>query len=65
MAGKIKQKSLKSFLNISAYGIILVFVTNQAVILLNAPFPPLGLMTGRAGSGKGMKQKDLDAEEPE
>jgi hypothetical protein len=45
MARKIKQKSLKSFLNISAYGLILVFVTNQAVILLNAPFPPLGLMT--------------------
>ena len=45
MARKIEQKSLKSFLNISAYGLILVFVTNQAVILINAPFPPLELMT--------------------
>jgi hypothetical protein len=45
MARKIEQKSLKSFLNISAYGLILVFVTNQASLLLNALFPPLGLMT--------------------
>ena len=45
MAGKIQQKSLKSFLNISAYGLILIFVTNQAIVLLNTLFPPLGLMT--------------------
>jgi hypothetical protein len=45
MARKIEQKSLRSFLNISAYGLILVFVTNQASLLLNALFPPLGLMT--------------------
>ena len=45
MARKIGQKSLKSFLNISAYGLILVFVTNQATVLLNSQFPPLGLMT--------------------
>ena len=45
MARKIEQKSLKSFLNISAYGLILVFVTNQATVLLNSQFPPLGLMT--------------------
>ena len=45
MAGKIQQKSLKNFLNISAYGLILIFVTNQAIVLLNTLFPPLGLMT--------------------
>lgn len=45
MARKIQQKSLKSFLNISAYGLILLFVTNQATLLLNTLFPPLGLMT--------------------
>jgi hypothetical protein len=45
MARKIEQKSLKSFLNISAYGLILVFVTNQASLLINTLFPPLGLMT--------------------
>lgn len=45
MARKIEQKSLKSFLNISAYGLILLFVTNQATLLLNTLFPPLGLMT--------------------
>ncbi len=45
MAGKIQQKCLKSFLNISAYGLILTSVTNQAIVLLNTLFPPLGLMT--------------------
>jgi hypothetical protein len=45
MARKIQQKSLKSFLAISAYGLILLFVTNQATLLLNTLFPPLGLMT--------------------
>ena len=45
MARMIEQKSLKSFLNISAYGLILLFVTNQATLLLNTLFPPLGLMT--------------------
>jgi hypothetical protein len=45
MARKIQQKSVRSFLNISAYGLILLFVTNQATLLLNTLFPPLGLMT--------------------
>ncbi len=45
MARKVQQKSLKSFLNISAYGLILLFVTNQATLLLNTLFPPLGLTT--------------------
>ena len=45
MARKIEQKSLKSFLNISAYGLILLFVTTQATLLLNTLYPPLGLMT--------------------
>lgn len=45
MARKIEQRSLKSFLNISAYGLVLIFVTNQAILLLNTLFPPLGLVT--------------------
>ncbi|CAN5594213.1 hypothetical protein BH18THE1_BH18THE1_04610 [soil metagenome] len=45
MSRKIQQKSLKTFLNISAYGLILLFVTNQASLLLNTLFPPLGLTT--------------------
>jgi len=45
MARKIEQKSLRGFLNLSAYGLILIFVTNQAILLLNTLFPPLGLMT--------------------
>ncbi len=42
---KNSTKSFESFLNISAYGQKLVFVTNQAIVLLNTLFPPLGLMT--------------------
>jgi hypothetical protein len=42
---KIKNENLKSFLNMSGYGLILVFVSNQAILLLSYLFPPLGLTT--------------------
>jgi len=42
---RIKNESLKSFLSISGYGLILVFVSNQAILLLGYLFPPLGLTT--------------------
>ncbi|HKQ21319.1 MAG TPA: hypothetical protein VJS91_04720 [Nitrososphaeraceae archaeon] len=45
MSRNIEKKLLKTFLNISAYGLILLFVTNQASLLLNNLFPPLGLIT--------------------
>jgi hypothetical protein len=44
MAKKIQQESLRSFLNISSYGLMLVFVSNQAIVLLNNLFPPIGLI---------------------
>ena len=42
--GRKDSTKILSFLNISAYGLILIFVTNQAIVLLNTLFPPLGLM---------------------
>jgi len=42
---RINNESLKSFLSISGYGLILVFVSNQAILLLGYLFPPLGLTT--------------------
>jgi hypothetical protein len=44
MAKKIQQESLRGFLNISSYGLMLVFVSNQAIVLLNNLFPPIGLI---------------------
>lgn len=42
---RIQYENLKSFLNLSAYGLILLFVSNQAILLLSYLFPPLGLTT--------------------
>jgi hypothetical protein len=42
---RIQYENLKSFLSMSAYGLILVFVSNQAILLLSYLFPPLGLTT--------------------
>jgi len=44
MAKGIQQKSLRSLLNISSYGLMLVFFSNQSIILLNNLFPPMGLI---------------------
>ena len=30
---------------ISAYGLVLLFVSNQAIVFVNEPYPPFGLMT--------------------
>jgi hypothetical protein len=30
---------------VSAYGLVLVFVSNQAVVLVSAPYPPFGLVS--------------------
>jgi hypothetical protein len=30
---------------LSAYGLILLFVSNQAIVLVSAPYPPFGLVT--------------------
>jgi len=42
---KIQNEGIKSFLSLSGYGLILVFISNQAILLLSYLFPPLGLTT--------------------
>jgi hypothetical protein len=35
----------RNYVIMSAYGLILLFVSNQAIILATAPYPPFGLVT--------------------
>jgi hypothetical protein len=35
----------RNYMIISAYGLVLVFVSNQAAVLVSAPYPPFGLAT--------------------
>jgi hypothetical protein len=43
MASKIKNNQLKAYMIISAYGLALIFGSDQASILTNRPYPPFGL----------------------
>jgi hypothetical protein len=36
---------VRNYMIISAYGFVLLFVSNQAVALVSAPYPPFGLVT--------------------
>jgi hypothetical protein len=36
---------VRNYMVISAYGLILLFISNQAIELVNAPYPPFGLVT--------------------
>ena len=36
---------VRDYLIISAYGFVLLFTSNQAIVLLTAPYPPFGLPT--------------------
>jgi hypothetical protein len=46
MARKLSDNNaVRNYMVISAYGLILVFVSNQAVVLVSAPYPPFGLAT--------------------
>ena len=40
---KIERESIKRFLSLSGYGLILIFVSNQAILLIGYLLPPLGL----------------------
>jgi hypothetical protein len=40
-----KNNVLRDYIIISAIGIILLFTSNQASVLVNVPYPPLGLVT--------------------
>ncbi len=42
---RIDKYAIKVYLMISAYGIILLFASNQAIHLITAPYPPFGLVT--------------------
>ena len=35
----------RNYIIVSAYGLVLVFVSNQAAVLVSAPYPPFGLAT--------------------
>jgi len=36
---------VRDYMTISAYGLMLMFVSNQAIVLVDAPYPPFGLAT--------------------
>jgi len=36
---------VRNYMITSAYGLVIVFVANQAVVLVSAPYPPFGLVT--------------------
>jgi hypothetical protein len=40
---KLENQSVKGFMQLAAYGIILFFISNQAIVLNSAPYPPFGL----------------------
>lgn len=42
---KIKNNALKSFMILTAYGLVIFFASNQATILIYGIYPPFGLIT--------------------
>ncbi len=45
IARGVKRSAVKDYMIISAYGIMLLFTSNQATVLITAPYPPFGLAT--------------------
>jgi hypothetical protein len=45
MAGKVNSMQLRNYMIISAFGFALIFGSDQAIILVNIPYPPFGLAT--------------------
>jgi hypothetical protein len=45
MARKISSRQLRDYMIISAFGFALIFGSDQAIILVNKPYPPFGLAT--------------------
>ena len=41
----IRRSAVRDYMIISAYGIMLLFTSNQATVLITAPYPPFGLAT--------------------
>ncbi len=45
MARRIRTRQLRDYMIISAYGLALIFGSQQAIIIANKPYPPFGLAT--------------------
>jgi hypothetical protein len=45
IARSVKRSAVRDYMFISAYGIMLLFTSNQAAVLITAPYPPFGLVT--------------------
>ena len=45
IARTIRRSAVRDYMFISAYGIMLLFTSNQATVLITAPYPPFGLAT--------------------
>ena len=45
IAKKVGRSQVRDYLIISAYGLVLLFTSNQAIVLVNFDFPPFGLAT--------------------
>ena len=42
---RVRQHAIKDYLIVSAFGVVLLFTSNQATDLIIAPYPPFGLVT--------------------
>jgi hypothetical protein len=45
IARSVRHSALKDYLMISGYGLLLLFTSNQAAVLINSPYPPFGMAT--------------------
>jgi hypothetical protein len=42
---KIQSEEVRNYMKISSYGLVLLFTSNQASLLINTPYPPFGVIT--------------------
>jgi len=46
ISNKVRQsEEVRNYMKISAYGLVLLFTSNQASLLINTPYPPFGIIT--------------------
>jgi hypothetical protein len=45
IARSVSRSAVRDYMFLSAYGIMLLFTSNQATVLITAPYPPFGLAT--------------------
>lgn len=45
---KIQNEEVRNYMKISAYGLVLLFTSNQASLLITTPYPPFGIITTSA-----------------